>query len=180
MAYLKVEKPRFLFLEGSAGAEATAAAPPDASAARAGTSAARVASSVDRPAAGAPALAPGACSSAASAALGEGGAGSHLSGRPAPHRFPLLLPPTTSTPTSPGERVPAARTAGTLHLSAPGAPGTGSCTLSSAPPAPVPVVAPRARLSGLGVWAGQTAQRSRPPSAREDETSESWRHTTKG
>jgi hypothetical protein len=52
MAYLRVEKPRFLFLEGSAGAKATAVAatvePPDASAARAGTSAARAASSVDR------------------------------------------------------------------------------------------------------------------------------------
>jgi hypothetical protein len=84
MAYLRVEKPRFLFLKGSAGAEATTDAttvvPPDAFAARAGTSAARAASLVDRPAAGAPAPAPGACSSAASTALGEGGAGSHLSG----------------------------------------------------------------------------------------------------
>jgi hypothetical protein len=88
MAYLRVEKPRFLFLEGSAGAEATAdaatAAPPDASVARASTSAARAASFVDRPAAGAPAPAPGTCSSAASTALGEGGAGSHLSGGACP------------------------------------------------------------------------------------------------
>jgi hypothetical protein len=80
MAYLTVEKPRFLFLQGSAGAEATTdaatIAPPDASAARAGTSAARTASSVDCPAAGAPTPSPGACSSAA---LGEGGVGSHLS-----------------------------------------------------------------------------------------------------
>jgi hypothetical protein len=63
MAYLRVEKPHFLFLERSTGAEATAdvatVAPPDASAARAGTSAAHVgtsvacvASSIDRPAAG--------------------------------------------------------------------------------------------------------------------------------
>jgi hypothetical protein len=77
MAYLRVEKPRFLFLEGSAGAEVAADAatvtPLDASAARA-------ASSVDRPAAGAPAPAPGICSSAASVALGEGSAGSHLLG----------------------------------------------------------------------------------------------------
>jgi hypothetical protein len=76
MAYLRVEKPRFLFLDGSAGAEATAdaatIAPLDASAVHAGTSAACAASSVDRPAAGAPAPAPGTRSSAASAALGEG------------------------------------------------------------------------------------------------------------
>jgi hypothetical protein len=56
MAYLRVEKPHFLFLEGSAGAEATTdvatVALSDASAARTGTSAACVASSVDRPAAG--------------------------------------------------------------------------------------------------------------------------------
>jgi hypothetical protein len=58
MAYLRVEKPRFLFIEGSTGAEATAdvatVALPDASAARAGTSAACATSSVDRPAAGRP------------------------------------------------------------------------------------------------------------------------------
>jgi hypothetical protein len=45
---------------------------------------ARATSSVDRLAAGSSAPAPGACSSAASTALGEGGAGSHLSGGPAP------------------------------------------------------------------------------------------------
>jgi hypothetical protein len=47
MAYLRVEKSRFLFLEGSAGAKATAdaspVAPPDASAARASTSVAHAA-----------------------------------------------------------------------------------------------------------------------------------------
>jgi hypothetical protein len=62
MAYLRVEKPHFLFLEGSTGAEAATdvatVALPDASAARAGTSAARAASSVDRPEAGAEALTP--------------------------------------------------------------------------------------------------------------------------
>jgi hypothetical protein len=45
MAYLRVETPRFLFLEGSAGAEDTAdaatVAPPDASAACVSTSTAR-------------------------------------------------------------------------------------------------------------------------------------------
>jgi hypothetical protein len=95
MAYLKVEKPCFLFLEGSAGAKATAdaatVAPPDGPAAcagppavHAGTSTVCAASSVDRPAAGASAAAPGACSCAARAALGEGGAGSHLSGGACP------------------------------------------------------------------------------------------------
>jgi hypothetical protein len=53
MAYLKVDKPCFLFLEGSASAKATtvsaAVAPPDASAAHTGTSTAHAASSVDRP-----------------------------------------------------------------------------------------------------------------------------------
>jgi hypothetical protein len=163
MAYLRVEKLHFLFLEGSAGAEATTdtatVTPPDASVARAGTSVERVgtsaacaASPVDRPAVGAPVPAPGACSSAASAALGEGGAGSHLSGGPAPHHFPLpLLPPTMNTPTSLGERVPAARTARTLHLSAPGAPGAGSPAPSSVPPAPIPAVAPRACAWARGV-----------------------------
>jgi hypothetical protein len=88
MAYLRVEKPRFLFLEGSTGAEAMAdvatVAPPDASAACAGTSAACADSSVDRPVAGASTPGPGACSSAAFTALGDGGAGSHLSGGACP------------------------------------------------------------------------------------------------
>jgi hypothetical protein len=95
MAYLRVEKPRFLFLEGSTGAGAAAdiatVALPDTSAVRAGTSAARGASSVDRPAAGASASAPGACSSIAFAALGEGGAGSHLPGGPPPVTLLLLF-----------------------------------------------------------------------------------------
>jgi hypothetical protein len=75
IAYLRVEKPRFLFLGGSVGVVATAdvatATPPIASAAR-------VASLVGCLVADAPAPALGAVSSAASAALGEGGAGSHL------------------------------------------------------------------------------------------------------
>jgi hypothetical protein len=50
----------------------------------AGTSAARAASLMDCMAAGAPAPAPGAGSSSTSAALGEGSAGSHLSGRARP------------------------------------------------------------------------------------------------
>jgi hypothetical protein len=88
IAYLRVEKPRFLFLGGSAGVVAAAdvatAAPPVASAVCAGTSAARVASLVGCLVADAPTPAPGAVSSAASAALGEGGAGSQLSRRARP------------------------------------------------------------------------------------------------
>jgi hypothetical protein len=81
--YLKVEKPRFLFLEGSAGAivapiVATAALP-DAPAVLAGTSAARAASSTDRSAVGASAPTVSACSFAASTSLSDGGGGFHLS-----------------------------------------------------------------------------------------------------
>jgi hypothetical protein len=80
------------------------AALPDASVTRAGTSATSTTPSIDRLVAGASAPAPGACSSAASTALGVGGAGSHLSGGPAACRFLPLLPfPTTSTPRSPRE-----------------------------------------------------------------------------
>jgi hypothetical protein len=88
VAYLRVENPRFLFLRGSADVVATAgvatASPPVVPAARAGASAARVASLVGCLAAGAPAPAPGAVSCAAFVALGEGGEGSHLSGRARP------------------------------------------------------------------------------------------------
>jgi hypothetical protein len=82
--YLRVEKPRFLFLEGSGGAAGVpviaAVAPAGVPAALAGASAARAASSTDRPAADALALAAGTCSIAASATRGDGGEGSHLSG----------------------------------------------------------------------------------------------------
>jgi hypothetical protein len=78
---------------------------PDASAACAGTSATCAASSIERPVAGASAPAPGACSSAASAALGEGSAGSHLSGGAFPLcRFPSPLPLPTTTVVAGGER----------------------------------------------------------------------------
>jgi hypothetical protein len=74
ITYLKMEKPRFLFLEGSTGVVVAAgiatAAFPDASAARAGASVARAAPSGDRLVAGASSPAPGACSFAASVALG--------------------------------------------------------------------------------------------------------------
>jgi hypothetical protein len=81
---------------------------------------------------------------------GRGGKGSHLSGRARPHRSPPPPPrPTTSTPKSPGRRVPAARAARTPHFSVPGVPVAGSSSPSCAPPALVPVAAPHAR-SGSG------------------------------
>jgi hypothetical protein len=115
LAYLRVEKPRFLFLGGSAGVVAAAdvatAAPPVASAARAGTSAARAGTSAVRAASltgclvtGAPAPAPSAVSSAASAALGEGAQAPTSRGELAPHcSLPPLPRPMTSTPKSPGK-----------------------------------------------------------------------------
>jgi hypothetical protein len=75
--YLKLEKPRFLFLEGSGAA---AAAPASITAALVGTSAVRATSSPDCPVAGATTPVAGACSSAASTALGDGGGGFNLSG----------------------------------------------------------------------------------------------------
>jgi hypothetical protein len=184
MAYLRVEKPCFLFLEGSVGAEAATEAatvtPPDASAARAGTSAACAAFFVDRLAAGAPVPAPGTCSSAASAALSEGGAGSHLLGE--------ARPPSLSSSSSPpddeysgvaGRESPyCSRSRNSSSLCSRHSRRrilfsffrtARSCSRRCA-----------ARAPGLGVWAGRTAQRSRPPSAKEDETSESRRHMEKG
>jgi hypothetical protein len=98
--YLKVENPRFLFLEGLTdavvAADVATAALPDASVAR-------TTSSVDRLAAGSFALAPGTSSLAASVARGEGAQAPTSQRGPAPRRFLPLLPlPTTSTPRSPG------------------------------------------------------------------------------
>jgi hypothetical protein len=155
-AYLKVEKPRFLFLERSpdalAAAGIAATAIPDASAVRTGASVARVAPSVDRLVAGTSAPAPGACSSAASATLYEGGAGSHLSRGPAPRRsLPPLSLSTTNTPRSLGERVPAAHAARIPRPSVPGAPTAGSFAPSCAPLAPAPTATPRVHAWSRGV-----------------------------
>jgi hypothetical protein len=95
-AYLKLEKPCFLFLEGSGGATVApvvvAVALASAPVAPAGTFVARTTPSTNRPTAGAPAPATGASSSAASAALGDGGGGFHLSeGGPPPVALLLLL-----------------------------------------------------------------------------------------
>jgi hypothetical protein len=106
VAYLRVEKPRFLFLGSSTGIVAAAdvftAASPDTSTARSSTSAARAASLLDYLVMGAPAPAPGAVSSAASTALGEGAQAPTSRGELVPRLSPPLPRPTTSTPKSPG------------------------------------------------------------------------------
>jgi hypothetical protein len=71
-----------------AAADIATATPPVTSTTRAGASATRVASLMGCLETSAPAPAPGAVSSAASAALGEGAAGSHLSGRARPPSLP--------------------------------------------------------------------------------------------
>jgi hypothetical protein len=86
-AYLKVEKPRFLFLEGSADAVAAAGV---AATALPDTSTACATSSVDRLAAGTSTPAPGTCPSAASVALGEGAQAPTSQGGLPPVAFFLL------------------------------------------------------------------------------------------
>jgi hypothetical protein len=141
-------------------------APVAAAAALAGTSVPRAASSTDRLAAGTSAPTARVCSSTASATLGDGGGGLHLSGG-APRRSPLPPPTMTNSLGSAGERAPAARSAGTPHSLAPGAPTAGSSSPSCALPAPVPITAWRGQPPGLGPWAGQTTRRSLSPSAKE-------------
>jgi hypothetical protein len=123
-AHLKLEKPHFLFLEGSGGAAATpvgaAVVLTGASAALAGTS-----------------------SAAASAARGDGGREFHLLGGSAPRRsLPPPLPMTTP-PASPEGRVLAARAAGTPHCTTPGALAAEAFSPSPAPPSLVPAAARR-------------------------------------
>jgi hypothetical protein len=173
-AYLKLEKPRFLFLEGSGGAPTVpvtaAAVLADAPAVLAGASVTRAASSSHRSAVGA-------CSSATSAALGDRGGGLHLSGGPAPRRSLFPPPrPTTSSPESPGERVPTARAAGTPHPTAPGAPAVGFSSPSYAPPFLSLTAARRGRSPGNGALVDPTVRRPRSPSSNgiyQDHTSTS-------
>jgi hypothetical protein len=187
-AYLKVEKPRFLFLEGSG---ATAVAPIVAAIALAGApavlvgaSAARAAPSTNRPTAGAHAPATCACSSAASAALGNGGGGLHLQGGAHPRHSPLPPPPpTTSSLESPGERVPAARAAGTPRPTAPGAPAAGFSSPSCAPPSLALAAAQRGWPPGPGASVDSTVRHPRSPSAngiRQDHTDTSRGTERKG
>jgi hypothetical protein len=165
--YLKVEKPRFLFLEGSAGAAVApvvaTAALPDASATCVGASAVGAASSTDRPAAGASAPTTGACPSAAH---GDRGGGFHLSRGAHPHRSLLPPPrPMMSSSESRGERVPAARAAGTPRPVAPGAPGAGFSSPSCASPSLAPATARRGRPPEHGSSVDPTVKRPRSPPA---------------
>jgi hypothetical protein len=150
--YLKLEKPRFLFLDGSGGAATAVVA--------AGASAVHAASSTDRPAVGA-------CSSATSTALGDGGGGFHLS---AGARPPSLSSSSSSSDDEfsgvVGGRAPAAHAASTPRSLAPGALVVRSCSPSCARPAPVPVAARLGRPSGLRAWVGQTARRPWSPSTK--------------
>jgi hypothetical protein len=73
-------------------------------------------------------------------------------GEPTPRCFLLLPLPTTRTPRSPGEKVLAARAAGTPRPAVPGAPAAGSSAPSCALPALAPFTEPRAcaRAQGVG------------------------------
>jgi hypothetical protein len=168
IAYLRVEKPCFLFLGGSTGAVAAAdvatAAPPAASAARDGTSMACAASLTDCLAVGAPALS-------------------------------LLPPPRllvrgVQAPTSWGELAPVAllfvfllrrrilrcrRGRESLLLTQlklltplfPALPPPDPLLLLARRPLLLPPLR-RARALGLGTWAGQTARRPRSPAAGDE------------
>jgi hypothetical protein len=168
--YLMVEKPRFLFLEGSGGTAGlpvvAAVAPAGVPAVLIGASATRAASSTDRPAADILAPAAGTCSTAASAARGDGGEGFHLSGAACPRRYPLPPPLTMlSSQESPEGRVLAARAADTPHFLVPGAPTAGFPSPSCAPPAPAPTAAQCGRPPGPGASVGLNARHPRSPSS---------------
>jgi hypothetical protein len=167
-AYLKLEKPRFLFLEGSGAVAAMPVAATtalaDAPVALASPSAVRAASSTNRPVAGTSApLAPVPPLRPSATGVGD----STSRGEPAPHRSPLPPPTTTNSLGSSGERAPAARVAGTPRSIAPGAPAAGSSSPSCVWPAPTPIAARRRRPLGLRVWASQTVRRPRSPSIKE-------------
>jgi hypothetical protein len=175
-AYLKVEKPRFLFLEGLADAAmapvTVATTLLDASAARTGASAARAVSSTDRPVAGASAPTTGARSSAALTTLGDGRGIPPLGGSPPPITllFFLLLRRVLRGRRGEGG-APAAHAACTPRSAAPGAPATGCSSPSGAQPAPAPVTARRGWLLEPGAWAGLTVTRPWSLSARKNDLS---------
>jgi hypothetical protein len=122
----------------------------------AGTSAARAASLMDCMAAGAPAPAPGAGSSSASAALGEGSAGSHLSGRARP---PSLSSSFSSSDDEysevAGEESPCCSRSRNSSL---------FCSRRSRRR----ILFSFLRALGLGAWADRTARRSRSPSVGDE------------
>jgi hypothetical protein len=165
----------------AAGVAATAL--PDASTARAGASAARAASSIDRLAAGTSTPAPGTCPSATSTALGEGGAGSHLSGGRSLPPLRGACPPSlsSSSPSPDDEHSEVSKGESPCYSHSQYSSSlcsrcsrrrilcsflraTRSCSHRCA-----------ARALGLKEWAGRTVQRSRPASTGKSEASESRR-----
>jgi hypothetical protein len=172
-----VEKPRFLFLWGSAGVVAAAdvatAASPITSTVRAGASAARVASLMGCLAMDAPAPAPGPVSSAASAALGKGVQAPPLGESSSP--IALLLLVRRRVLRSHQGRV--SLLLAQLELLTPLFP-----TLLS--PDPILLLAHRPLLfpplrrarAWARAWAGQTARRSRSPAAGDERKVRPRRH----
>jgi hypothetical protein len=161
-AYLKVEKPRFLFLEGSAGAAVapvvTTAALPDASTARA-------ASSTDRPAAGASASTTGTCSSAASAALGEGARDS--TSQPPPSLSSSSSSPDDEFSGVAGGESPCCSRSRYSSSAASDAPAAGFSSPSYAPPSLAPAAARCGRPLGHGASVDPIVRRPRSPSTND-------------
>jgi hypothetical protein len=159
-----------------AGVVATAALL-DTSAAHAGASVACAIPSTECPVAGASTPAPGACSSTASAALGERGAGSQVSGG-AP-------PPSLSSSSSDDDEYSEAA-GGESSCCSRSRYSSSRCSRHSRRRILRSLHAARsyshrcaARALGLGVCAGQTVRHPRPPSARKSEMSESHRHVVR-
>jgi hypothetical protein len=164
-AHLKLEKPRFLFLEGSGGA---AVVPAGAAVALADASAVLADSSTDDPVAGATAPATDARSTAASAAHGDRGGGLHLSGG-----RPASLSSSSSSSSSSDEEFAGVvggggaggESAGTPRSAAPGALAARFFSPSRALPAPAPATARRKRSPGPEASADLIARRPPSPSA---------------
>jgi hypothetical protein len=140
------------------------AAPPVISAVRAGASAVRVASLMG-------CLVAGAASSAASAALGEGGAGSHLSGRARP-------PSLSSTSSSDDENSEVAREESPYFSRSRNS--SLLCSRRSRRRILFSFLragaAPHARALGLGAWVGRTVWRSRSPAVGNERKVRPRRH----
>jgi hypothetical protein len=146
----------------------------------AGTSSTRAASLMDCLAVGAPAPTPGACSSAASTALGEGSAGSHLSAG----ACPPSLSSSSSSSSSDDEysEVAGGESSYCSHCRN----SSLLCSWRSCRRILFSFLhAARSysrrcatRALGLGAWAGRTARRSRSPAARDERKLRARRHLT--
>jgi hypothetical protein len=168
-AYLKLEKPRFLFLEGSGGTPRRLSPPPPRSPTPPWCSPALLQCvrppllTARRQAPPRPPRAPTPPPPLRPLAAGAEDSTSR-GGRPP--RSPLPPPrPTTSSPGSLGERFPAARAAGTPHLAAPGAPAAKVSSPSYAPLFLALATARRGRPPGHEVLEDPSARRPRSPFA---------------